>query len=357
MSRPACARIDLAALTHNLSVARKSAPRSQVMAVIKADAYGHGVLQCADALKSADAFAVAGIDEALVLRAAGFEHRILLLGGIFDPAELDEAAAQNLDLVVHDAWQLAALRNWSGAKRVNTWLKVDSGMHRLGIPTTAVAGVAQELAALNCVRKVRLMTHLACADEPGSAHTSQQLAEFAACSRDFAGERSIANSAGVLAWPDAHADWIRPGIMLYGGSPFVGGNAQADGLLPVMHLESRVITVRDLAAGEAVGYGATWKTDHPIRMGVVAMGYGDGYPRQLGTGTPVLVDDQPARLIGRVSMDLITLDLTAVPAVGVGSVVRFWGAGLPADKIAGLAGTISYELLTGITARVPRVYC
>lgn len=356
MSRPARARIDLQALTHNFRKARSAAPDARVIAVIKANAYGHGVLQAASALREADAFAVASLEEALVLREAGENKRLMLLAGIFSADELDEAARHGLDLVVHDAWQVAALRAWQGSGQFDIWLKVDTGMHRLGVGTGEVQGLLDELHTLDRVATVRLMTHLACADEPGSEHTRQQLACLDACQGGFSGELCVANSAATLGWPQARADWVRPGIMLYGSSPFVAGSAVQDGLLPVMHLESRLISVRDLPRGESIGYGAAFRATQDMRMGVVALGYGDGYPRRLGTGTPVLVDGQRTQLVGRVSMDLITVDLTGLPRAQVGSLVRFWGDGLPADEIARAAETIAYELFTGINARVPRVY-
>ncbi len=356
MSRPARARIDLGALQHNFQRARAAAPASHVIAVIKANAYGHGVLPVAERLADADAFAVAGIDEALVLREAGHRKRTLLLAGIFQPDELSEAAARDLDLIVHDVWQVDALSAWQGKGRFDVWLKVDTGMHRLGIAPAELAAILAALRSLPCVKNVRLMTHLACADEPASDHAQAQLQQMQACCAGFEGEVCIANSAALLGWPDARRDWVRPGIMLYGSSPFVGGDASKDGLRPVMHLESRLIAVRDLAEGETIGYGAAFRAASPMRMGVVAMGYADGYPRCLAAGTPVLVDDKPASLAGRVSMDLVTVDLSAVPEARVGSLVRFWGAGLPADAIARAAGTISYELFTGVNARVPRQY-
>ncbi len=356
MSRPARARIDLGALRHNFARARSAAGGSRIIAVIKANAYGHGVLPAAEVLADADAFAVASIEEALVLRDAGVDKRILLLAGIFDPAELDEAASRRLDLVVHDAWQVAALQSWRGAGRFDAWLKIDTGMHRLGVAAADVPVHAGALRALPCVRVVRLMTHLACADEPDSPHAAAQLAAMERACDGFDGEVCVANSAGLLGWPAARCDWVRPGIMLYGSSPFVGGDADRDGLRPVMHLESKIIAVRDLPRGECIGYGASYTAEKDLRMGVVALGYADGYPRRLGTGTPVLVDGRRTRLLGRVSMDLITLDLTGIPGAAVGSAVRFWGEGLPADEIAAAAGTIAYELFTGVNARVRREY-
>lgn len=356
MSRPAVARIDLTALADNFSRAKEAAPACRVMAVIKADAYGHGARACAHALQAADGYAVAGIDEALVLRAGGVGKPILLLGGFFHRAELPEIVQKRLDIVLHENWQLEALRGYQGALPLNVWVKVDSGMHRLGFPPERVAAVLEAVRTLPGIGTVRVLTHLACADEPGSGHVLAQLRVFDTVTAETGLERSIANSAATLGWPDAHADWVRPGIMLYGSSPFVDGDAAEDGLRPVMHLESRLIAVREVGSGESVGYGAAWTAVRAMRIGVAALGYADGYPRCLASGTPVLVDGRRAQLVGRVSMDLVTIDLTNVPVAEPGSTVRFWGEGLPADEIARAAGTIAYELFTGVTARVSRQY-
>ncbi len=356
MSRAARARIDLPALRRNLELARSAAGGARVMAVIKADAYGHGSVPCARALDAADSFAVVGLEEALVLRDAGIGKPMLLLEGFFTPDELRPIAALDLQIVVHAEEQVAALE----AARLDTplvvWLKIDTGMHRLGVQPSAVSALLSRLRSCGSVGSVHLMTHLACADDRQDDYTRTQLQNFADATAGLGLPCSIANSAGLMGWPESRAEWVRPGIMLYGSSPFIGGDAAAEGLAPVMHLESELIAVRDLPAGEPVGYGCTWRAPRDIRMGVVAMGYGDGYPRHAPSGTPVLVEGCRTTLIGRVSMDMITVLLDDVPNARPGSPVRLWGEGLPVDEVATAAGTISYELLTGITPRVPRIY-
>lgn len=356
MSRAACARIDLGALRHNLAIARSSAPSSRVMAVVKADAYGNGSVACAQALDDADGFAVVGLEEAAVLRDAGIDKRILLLEGFFEPSELPEIRKLGLDIVVHAREQIDALEAAGLTDPISVWLKIDTGMHRLGIDPAEVPACVARLGDIPAVRDLQLMTHLACADERGSAYTRTQLQRFFQTCEGYDHMRSIANSAAILGWPEAHADWVRPGIMLYGSSPFENGEAGEENLRAVMSLESELIAVRDLAAGEPVGYGCTWRAERDGRIGVVAIGYADGYPRHAPSGTPVLVDGLRTSLVGRVSMDMITVDLDPVPDAGPGSSVRLWGDGLSIDEVARAAGTISYELLTKVTQRVPRVY-
>lgn len=354
MASPSQARIDLAALRHNLALARRLAPRSQVMAVIKANAYGHGMLTVAQALEPlVDAMAVACLEEALALRASGVVAPILLLEGVFEPGELVAAAQQDLWVTIHNERQLQWLERASLARPLRCWLKLDTGMHRLGV----IPGRAEEFhrrlgACPNARGDIVLATHLACADEPGSELTRAQLALFDTACRGLAGERSAANSAGVLAWPDSHCDWVRPGYMLYGNSPLPG---EYPGLRPVMTLVSAVISVRDVAPGETVGYGAAWTAARPSRIATICIGYGDGYPRLARNGTPVLVNSRRASLAGRVSMDMITLDVTDLPGVAPGDEVILWGEGLPVGEVAAHAATIGYELTTRMPARTPRV--
>jgi len=356
MSRTATFSVDPGALRHNLTVARRQAPNSRVVAVIKANGYGHGALRVAAALADdVDGFAVARIDEALALREGGVLQPILLLGGALDATDVDVAAVHGLDLVVHSAWQVDLLERARPAHPVGTWLKVDSGMHRVGVDPGTVKALWQRLAQSTAVAGVpTLMTHLACADEPGNAHTEAQLATFAGATAGLEAERSMANSAGVLAWPGSHGDWIRPGIMLYGGSPLAGKVGPEVGLRPAMTLETRLVAVYPRRRGDTVGYGATGVCPDDMNVGVAAIGYGDGYPRHARQGTPVLVNGQRAALIGRVSMDLLTLDLRAVPEAKVGDPVRLWGEGLPADEVAACADTIAYELFCHVA---PRVAC
>ncbi len=353
--------IDLGALRHNLGVVRAQAPQSRVMAAIKANGYGHGLLETARTLTAAgvDALGVACIDEALQLREAGIDTPLTLLEGFFHADEIPLLLEQRLEPLLHQRWQLEALAAYLpqydfGGERLPVWLKLDTGMHRLGYP----AGWARELqaqVAANPMLELRgFMTHLACADERGSPATAAQLKLFAEVTEEMPGERAIANSAGVLAWPESHADWVRPGIMLYGVSPFAASVGADHGLKPVMGLSSRLIAVNRLKAGEAVGYGATWRAPEAMPVGVVAVGYGDGYPRHAPSGTPVLVNGLEAPLIGRVSMDMITVDLRGQPEASIGAPVELWGPNLPIERVAEAAGTIGYELLCQVTARVHR---
>jgi alanine racemase len=334
-----------AALRHNLGVVRRRAPRSKVMAVIKANAYGHGVIPAARALIGADAFGVARLSEALALREQGFGQTIVLLEGVFTREELDAAAAQNLEMVVHTPEQLALLHAWRGSKQVHVWLKVDTGMNRLGFRVEEFAS------AWNALRDCASVAN-SCADAPSGAHTAAQLEKFSALAKDLGAERSIANSAGLLAWPQAQVEWVRPGLMLYGISPFADDDAAAHDLRPAMMLATRLIAVRDVKAGETVGYGGTWRAQRDARIGIAAVGYGDGYPRQIASGSPVLVGTVEATLAGRVSMDMIAIDLSTVPNAAVGDAVTLWGEGLPVERMARCAGTIPYELVCGISQRV-----
>jgi len=352
------ATIDTSALRHNLERVRTFAPRSKVMAVIKANAYGHGLVAVARALEGADSFAVARVDEGMTLRNAGIRKRTVLLEGVFDRTQLDAAASAGFELVVHTAEQIDLLREAgageAGARPFAVWLKLDSGMNRLGFKGEAFGAARAALSALPRVQApVNLFTHLASADDPELPATNEQLGRFAAATHALAGERSIANSAAMLSFPQAQADWVRPGLLLYGVSPF-GGSIGADfGLRPAMTLHSRLIAVKDLAPGEQVGYGGNWTATRDTRLAVAAVGYGDGYPRSLGSGSPVLVNGQRAPLAGRVSMDMIGIDVTDLPqAPKIGDPVILWGDGLPVEEIAVWADTIPYELLCGISQRV-----
>jgi alanine racemase len=356
MTRPARACIDLTALGHNLTRARQAAPASRVMAIIKANAYGHGLLPVARTLADADAFGVAMLEEAIALREAGFDRRIVLLEGAFDAGEAILINGYRVDIVVHHTSQLEILEQARFTRPVDVWLKLDTGMHRLGFPVEALDAVRQRLELSGRVGRIFLMSHFACADERGSPSAQAQLQCFLDATTGLGGERTLANSAGMLAWPESRLDWVRPGIMLYGGSPLAGQSAQQLDLQPVMTLESRLIAVNRHRRGEAVGYGGDWVCPEDMDIGVAAIGYGDGYPRQLPSGTPLLVNGRPAMLAGRVSMDMITIDLRDVPGAAVGDRVTLWGDGLPVDGIAARAGTIAYELLCGVSARVPRVY-
>ncbi|KAA3627930.1 MAG: alanine racemase [Proteobacteria bacterium] len=352
MTRAAEALIDLAALAHNLARARQAAPGSRTMAVVKANGYGHGVERVAGALRTADAFAVACLDEALPLREAGFAHPINVLEGFYNTEELVQFGRHHIDATVHQPEQIEMLGRARLDHPLRVWLKIDSGMHRLGVAPETAAECWARLRACRSVGAIGLMTHLANADDRSDPMTEHQLKVFAGAVGRLQGERSIVNSAGILAWPAAVSDWIRPGIMLYGASPFAVTSATDEGLRSVMTLRTRLIAIRDVNSGDSVGYGASWRAARKSRIGVAAIGYGDGYPRHAPSGTPVLVDGKRAVLAGRVSMDMITLDLTAVPNARIGDPVVLWGEGLPVEEIALAAETIPYELFCQITPRV-----
>lgn len=343
--RPAVARIDLAALRHNYALARER-HGGRALAVIKANAYGHGAVPCARALMAhADGFAVAIMEEALQLRAAGIDKPILVLEGVFDADELALARAQSLWLVVHHEAQIRMIETTDFGGPITVWLKVNSGMNRAGLEPAGAGAAWQRLNATGKVSEIVLMTHLARADEPQVIMTDEQLATFDQATRDLPGARSLSNSAGILGWPGAHRDWARPGILLYGADPMPG---DPNGLMPAMTLESAVMAVREIPTGAPIGYGARFRADRPTRVGLVALGYADGYPRSAPDGTPVAVDGIRTRLIGRVSMDMMTVDLTDLPDAGAGSRVELWGNNIPINRVAGGAGTISYELLCNV---------
>ena len=409
------ALIDLAALRHNLRRVREAAPGRRIMAIIKADAYGHGLIRIARALASGvDSLGVARLEEAVRLRDAGVTQPIILLEGFLEAAELAVIDQQRLHVVVHRPEQIAILEQASihesaaegradsllplageGGPRgrmrerppgswaqpatmavgrslkqpLGVWLKVDTGMHRLGIAPAEAKSAWQRLQSCSGVEPLGLMTHLANADDRGDNFTLRQLECFTEMTAGIDASRSIANSAGILGWPESHADWVRPGVMLYGVSPFTGrsrrpasrdistslyvrGHGEVEGLQPVMTLCSRLIAVNHLHKGDAVGYGGSWVCPEDMPVGVIAAGYGDGYPRHAESGTPVLVNGRRVPLIGRVSMDMITVDLRSQPQAQVGDPVVLWGKGLPVEEIARYASTIPYELLCGVARRV-----
>ncbi|WPO99824.1 alanine racemase [Pseudomonas sp. HR96] len=353
--RPARALIDLQALRHNYRLARELSG-ARALAVLKADAYGHGAVRCAQALQAeADGFAVACIEEALELRAAGVRAPILLLEGFFEADELALIVEHDLWCAVHSLWQIEAIERTAVGKPLNLWLKLDSGMHRVGLQPHDYRPAYQRLQASGKVGRIVLMSHFARADELDCSASTDQVAVFQSARQGLEGEVSLRNSPAVLGWPQVPSDWVRPGIMLYGATPFEESQAQAALLQPVMTLESKVICVQELAAGEPVGYGARFVTQRPSRIGVVAMGYADGYPRLAPTGTPVLVAGQRSQLLGRVSMDMLCIDLTDVPQAGVGSPVELWGKHILASDVAQAAGTIPYQIFCNLR-RVPLIY-
>ncbi len=359
MTRPIRARIDLSALKHNLAVARGCAPQSRALAVIKANAYGHGMLRVAGALAGAEGFAVLNLSEGIALREAGFNQTILLLEGFFSADELPALAEYRLVSAIHHAEQIEMLAASGLPLKLDVFLKINSGMNRLGFKPEALPSALQRLRSSRSVGKITLMTHFASADAPKGTSESEgvaaQLACFDGLADGLALPRSLANSAAILRHPETHGDWVRPGIMLYGSSPFADASAESLDLKPVMTLESGIIAVQALRAGDAVGYGRTFRADGPMRVGVVACGYADGYPRHAPTGTPVLVHDVSTRTLGRVSMDMLCVDLTDLPDAGIGSPVTLWGNGLPVEEVAAAASTISYELLCALAPRVPVV--
>jgi alanine racemase len=345
--------VDTAALRHNLARVREVAPGSRVLAVIKANAYGHGIVPTAVALAGADGFAVARLEEGIALRAAGLRQRVLLLEGVFAPEQLQLAAHHDFDIMVHEPAQLSLLESQPAARSFRVWFKIDTGMNRLGFKPAEVPGALARLGACAAVEKpLTLVTHLANADDRDDARTGEQVALFERLVEGVAGERSIANSAGLMGFPATRGGWVRPGLMLYGVSPFASGDGASLGLRPAMTLASRVIAVKRAEAGERVGYGGTWQATRPTRLAIAAVGYGDGYPRNTAAGTAVLVGGRRATLAGRVSMDMIAIDVTDLGPVAVGDEVTLWGPGIPVEDVARAAGTIPYELVCGVSQRV-----
>ncbi len=357
MARPSQALLNLEALRHNVGVARAQAPGAKVMAVVKANGYGHGAPTVAAALEGqVDALAVACIEEAQELREAGVSTPILLLEGVFEARELAAASELGFWATIDNEWQLNWLEEASLPAAITCWLKIDTGMHRLGVAPERVAEFHQRLVASgNVAGNPILCTHFASADDLDSDQTREQIALFQQATAGLPGERSAANSPGLLGWPESHFDWVRPGYMLYGNSPFHQPHPATEDLQPVMTLASAVISVRNVAKGETVGYGASWRAERESRIATVTIGYGDGYPRLAPNGTPVLVNGQRAPLAGRVSMDMITVDVTDLGDVQVGDEVVLWGDGLPVGEVASHAGTIGYELTTRMPLRTPRV--
>ena len=351
--KAATALIHTQALQHNLRIVREQAPTAKVVAVVKANAYGHGLLPVARTLKEADAYAVARIEEALSLRSGGIVKPVILLEGFFSADDLPVLAANNLQTAVHSWEQLEALEQADLPQPIRAWVKLDTGMHRLGVhPDEATTFFARLAQCKNVVQPFNLMTHFSCADELENPATREQIELFKRLAQGMGGECALSNSAGVLAWKEAHADWVRPGIMLYGISPFPDKVGADHGLQPVMTLKSTLIAVREAKAGEKVGYGANWTTQRDTRLGVIAMGYGDGYPRMAPNGTPVLVNGRLVPTAGRVSMDMMTVDLGPGASDKVGDEVTLWGEGLPVEVVADHVGTIPYELVTKLTPRV-----
>lgn len=357
-SRPAEAIIDLNALRNNYRLAQACTPNAQVLAVVKADAYGHGAVQIAKALDDlVPAFAVACIEEALQLRQANIRQPILLLEGPFGVDDLNIAAEQQFWLMLENPIQIDMALNAQVNEALTVWLKVDTGMHRLGLSAEQLRSGYHKLKACPHIHDDMVLTsHFSCADELNNDATSQQINRFESLLSEFPGPASLANSAAIMGWPAAHKEWSRAGIMLYGSSPFADAHPQADKLEPVMTLQSKVISLRKVKKGECVGYAAHWQANRDSLIATVAMGYADGYPRHTPSGTTVLVNGQSAKLAGRVSMDMLGVDVTDIESVNIGDPVILWGSDPSINNIATAAQSISYELLTGVSKRVPRVY-
>ena len=354
MPRPIRATISRAALAHNLTVAKRHAGRAKVWAVTKANAYGHGIERAARAFEAADGFAVLDFAEAERLRHAGVKKPVLMLEGFFEPADIELLSRHALTPVIHSAEQVKMLAGARLADGLDLYLKVNSGMNRLGFAEAGLGAAYKALRRHPKVRQITFMTHFADAD--GASGVAAQLASFEALTQPFDVQaRCIANSAALIRFPEARADWVRPGIKLYGGSPFADLSAEELGLKPAMTLTSQIIGIQKLERGERIGYGFAYEATGPMTVAIVACGYADGYPRHAPTGTPVLVNGKRAPLVGRVSMDMISVDVSDLTDARIGNPVTLWGEGLPADEVGAAAGTLSYELFTKLTARVPVV--
>jgi alanine racemase len=352
MPRPLLATIHTAALANNLAVVRRYAPKSKIWAIVKANAYGHGMARAFPGLRATDGFGLLDLEEAVKLRELGWAGPILLLEGFFRPTDIDLIDRYSLTTALHSDEQLRMLEMARLSKPVNIQLKMNSGMNRLGYTPDRFRAAWERARACPGVGQITLMTHFSDAD--GERGIEHQMAAFERGAKGIAGARSLANSAATLWHPKSHFDWVRPGVMLYGASPSgVHADIRSTGLQPAMTLASELIAVQTLPEGETVGYGSIFKARAGMRIGVVACGYADGYPRNAPEGTPVIVDGIRTRIVGRVSMDMITVDLTPCPQAGVGSRVELWGNALPIDDVAQACGTIGYELMCAVAMRVP----
>ncbi|WP_423064011.1 alanine racemase [Candidiatus Paracoxiella cheracis] len=354
MSRGAIAYIDLNALKHNYSRLQQLAAGRSILAMIKSNGYGHGLLRVAKTLNTADAFGVASLDEAIALRKGGIKQPIMVMAGFYDKDEIPQFVDYDLQVVLHRPDQITALEKNTLPTPLTVWMKIDTGMHRLGFPLNQVHSVFERLQRCESIKKpIGLMTHLADADNPDRQFTELQLAKFKEITNGLSGPKSIVNSAGLLSYNnEALADWVRPGIMLYGVSPISTHTGEEEGLKPVMTLTAKIMAVKQCRKGDKVGYGCTWTCPEDMPIGIVGIGYGDGYPRHAKNGTPTIVNGKTCPLIGRVSMDMIAIDLRSEANAAVGDRVTLWGEGLPVEKVAACANTIGYELLCNITQRV-----
>ena len=358
MGRPTKINIHLDALRHNLAEIKKLAPHSAILAMVKSNAYGHGLERIGSALPDADALGVACIEEGMRLRNANVKNPILLLEGLFSGDELSKAVEQDFMLVVHHEAQVQMLEKAQRVKPLTVWLKLDTGMHRLGFEPSQAEKMYQRLMQCDAVKKpLVLMTHFAQSESTDRAPTAKQIELFNQATAHLPGPRSLCNSGAIIGWPSAQNDWVRPGLILYGASPFSGHSGIDYQLQPVMSLTSELIAIHRIPQGEKVGYGGTWTCPEEMLVGVVAIGYGDGYPQFAKSGTPVLVNGTICPLVGRVSMDMSTVDLRSQPQAKVGDPVILWGPGLPVEQVALNNNTSAYELLTRITQRVHVVVC
>jgi alanine racemase len=362
MTRPTQIHIDLNAIQHNCALVRQLAPQSGLVAMVKADAYGHGSVQVAKALSGqVEKFGVCCLEEAVNLRNSGIKTPIVLLEGCFTRDEYQQASQLNFEVVMHSQEQLSMLQSIALEGLLTVWLKVDTGMHRLGLPMGDVAEVYQQLVTHPGIAQIILTSHFANADNAASEFTTLQLQRFAQLQDDpcFASINlpfSLANSAAIMAWPQSHGNWVRPGIMLYGLNPFDFAQQHAEQLIPAMSFTSQIIAIHPINAGDMVGYGNSWTAQRPSIIATVAAGYGDGYPRTAKSGTPVLVNGERVNLVGRVSMDMLCVDVTDLLDVRVGDAVELWGKNLSVNEVAGYAGTIGYELVTRMPQRAKKVY-
>lgn len=348
--------LDLNALRHNFAQVKRYAPQSKVLAMLKANAYGHGQTVCALALKDADAFGVARIDEAIALRQAHIQQPVVLMGGITSSEELDIAEQYNIDFIVHDNTQLDLLNAYKGDHQFTVWLKIDTGMRRLGFaPGLALPAYQQLKQHKNVKQPFVVLTHLIAPEKCEQTFTQEQYNLFTQVTADWPEEKSIAKSAAIMAWPKTQLDWVRPGIMLYGISPFIDKSGHDLGLKPVMTLKSQIIRINPCKQGDNLGYGGHWRCPRDMRIGVVAIGYADGYPRHIQDFGPIMVNGHRCGVVGRVAMDLLMVDLTHAPDAAIGDIVTLWGNGLPIEQVALAAQTVPYTLTTAVSTRVKRI--
>jgi len=356
VNRGTCAVIDLGALRRNYERIKSVASNSRILSIVKADGYGHGMSSIANALRCSDGFGVAILDEALLLRASGLRQPIVLMEGVFSKGELEEASNKQIDIVVHQQEQVDLLEAGTLPGTVNVWLKIDTGMNRLGINVSQLPALFARLKSCDTVANITLMSHFACADDADARQTQTQYEVFQQATQHYNSPKSIANSAGIFRDSRFHLDWVRPGIALYGTTPVLETSTASLGLLPVMTLQSKVISLRELSVGDSVGYGATWVATKPTTVAVVAIGYGDGYPRHVDHRAYVLIDGQRCPVVGRVSMDMLTVDVSCIADIALGDPVELWGKNLYVEEVASWADTVNYELLCQVTERVEHRY-